>query len=151
MQFTQEQVRSLAQVSVGDMRQWRSSITYLCEKPGKAARFTFTDVIGLATVAALSHSCGLPVRTYGAGIDSLFRRLADVHPTTLHGLFAVIHHNEAHLLTFEQLKESDFRDWCCVIRIAPILDKIRQQLLPFASVPAQTALPFPPQILKAGS
>ena len=150
MQFTQEQVRSLAHVSVGDMRQWRSATAYLAEKSGKAARFTFNDVVGLALVAELTHTSGLPVRRFSAGIDSLFRRLAVLYPTNLEDLLAVINQNETQLLTFERIKESDFFVSCCVVRLAPILDKIKIEMLPFASAPTQTALPFPPQIWKAG-
>ena len=150
MYFTQEQVRMLANVSVGDMRQWRSLTGYLCEKSGKAARFTFNDVVAVAAIAVLSRSCGLRVRTFGAGIDSLFRRLADIHPTNLQGVLAVIHPHETRLLRFEQMKESDLDDCCCVVRLDPVLESIKQRMSPFVSAPVQSALPFPPRVLEAG-
>lgn len=150
MQFTQEQVRSLAHVSVGDMRQWRRSIPYLAEKTGKVARFTFNDVVGLALVAELTDTCGLQVRAFSPGIDSLFRRLTELHPTSLQELLVVINHNETKFLKFDQTRESDFHISCCVVPLDPILDRIKRQMLPFGTAPAQTALPFPPQILKAG-
>jgi hypothetical protein len=46
--FTQEQARVLTGVSLGDLRQWRKAVPYLMAKPGKAARFTFADLVGLA-------------------------------------------------------------------------------------------------------
>lgn len=132
------------------MRQWRSSISYLSEKSGKSARFTFNDVIGLVLVAELAHSCGLPVRTFSAGIDSLFRHLAELHPTNLQELLAIINHNESQLLKFGQMKEKHFHLSCCVVRLDPFLERIKLRVSPFESGPAQSALPFPPQIQNLG-
>jgi hypothetical protein len=150
MQFTQEQVRSLAHVSVGDMRQWRRSIPYLAEKTGKAARFTFNDVVALALVAELTDTCGLQVRAFSSGIDSLFRRLTELHPTSLQELFVVINRDETKFLKFDQTRESDFHISCCIVRLDPILDRIERQMLPLRTASTQVTLPFPPQILKTG-
>ena len=88
------------------MRQWRRSIPYLAEKAGKAARFTFNDVVGLALVAELNDTCGFQVRPFSDGIDSLFRRLTDLHPTNLAELFVIINFNETKLLKFEQTRKA---------------------------------------------
>jgi hypothetical protein len=51
IQFTQEQARTLTDVSVETIRHWRKVVPSLANKPGKSARFTFSDVVGLAVTS----------------------------------------------------------------------------------------------------
>ena len=151
MQFTQQQARTLAGVSLGDLRQWRKGIGYLSENSGKAARFSFNDLIALAVVAELTDACGVQIRMLGTGLDSLFRRLVEVPPTQLQGLYAAISHDETYLFTIDEIRKSSFSKSCIVVPVDPLIEKIKLQMLPFSSGPSQTALPFPPHAVKVGT
>ena len=76
IQFTQEQVRTLTGASVETVRHWRKAVPYLAEKSGKAARFSFSDVVALAITHELVRTFGVQIASVGIGIDSLFRLLS---------------------------------------------------------------------------
>src|SRR5262245_31196159 len=75
IQFTQEQARTLTGVSVEAIRHWRKAVPYLANKPGKSARFTFADVVGLAVTQEVTNF-GVRITCVGDGIDALFQLLA---------------------------------------------------------------------------
>ena len=55
--FTQDQMRTLTGVSVETVRHWRKTIPYLATKTGKAARFSFAELLGLARRAFHAGEC----------------------------------------------------------------------------------------------
>jgi hypothetical protein len=150
IQFTQEQARDIAQVSPGDVRAWRKAVPYLAGKPGKAARFTFADLIGLAITSELTDRFGVRISDIGPGIDALFRALADAYPPHLEGLVALIGTASARLLATSELGAHQIVEPTFVVPCGPVLAQIGGRMMPLAPGPRQSALPFPPQILKAG-
>ena len=150
-QFTQEQARALAGVSQGDLRHWRKAVPYLAAKPGKSAQFTFADLVGLAIASELIETFGVRITDVGTGIDALFRALAEARPAHLDGLFAVVTARGARLCRVDELSGRHFSLLSLVVPCNPLITKMGARMIPFTPGPDQSALPFPPQILKAGS
>ena len=150
IQFTQEQARTLADVSLGDLRHWRRAVPYLAAKPGKAARFTFADLVGLGVARELTGALGVRIGDVGRGVDALFSALAEARPAHLEGLIAVVTSDDARLYRTEEVSGRRLQTPALVVPCDPIIAKIGAQMMPFAPGPSQTALPFPPQVLKAG-
>jgi len=150
IQFTQEQARDLADVSPGDVRAWRKAVPYLAAKPGKAARFTFADLVGLAITANLTGAFHVRISDIGTGVDALFRALAEARPPHLEGLVALVDTASARLLPEGDLAASQVTGPTFVVPCDPVLARIGQRMMPAAPGSGQTFLPFPPQMLKAG-
>lgn len=123
---------------------------YLAEKPGKAARFTFADLIGLAITAELTGGFHVRISDIGLGVDALFRTLAEVRSSHFEGLIALIDTTSARLLQTVDLSARQVTGPTFVIPCDPVLARIGERMLPVAPGSRQTALPFPPQILKTG-
>jgi hypothetical protein len=85
IQFTQEQARDLAGVSPGEVRAWRKAVRYLAAKPGKAARFTFADILGLAITRRITGDFHVRISDIGDSMDALFRALSETRPSDLEG------------------------------------------------------------------
>ena len=90
IQFTQEQARDLAGVSPGEVRAWRKAVSYLAAKPGKAARFTFADILGLAITRRITSDFHVRISDIGDSMDALFRVLSETRPSDLEGSIALI-------------------------------------------------------------
>jgi hypothetical protein len=150
IQFTQEQARDLADVSPGDVRAWRKAVPYLAEKPGKAARFTFADLVGFAITADLTGAFHVRISDIGAGVDALFRALAEARPPHLEGLVALIATASARLIPAADLAARQVTGPTFVVPCDPVLARIGERMLPVAPGSGQTALPFPPHMLTAG-
>ena len=148
IQFTQEQVRDIAQVSPGDVRQWRKSVAYLAAKPGKAARFAYSDLVGLALTREFTGTLGVRISEIGMGVDTLFRALCEARPPHLEGLVALVERATARLIPAVDLTP---RLICAPIIVAPcdpILAEIGARMRPTGPTTGQTALPFPPQAMR---
>lgn len=150
IQFTQEQARDLANVSPGDFRAWRKNVPYLAGKPGKAARFTFADLVGLAITAELTGVFHVRISDIGPGVDALFRGLAEARPPHLEGLIALIDTASARLVPAADLGAHRVTGPTFVVPCDPLLARIGERMMPAAPGSGQTALPFPPQMLKEG-
>ena len=150
IQFTQEQVRDLAQVSPGDVRQWRKSVAYLAAKPGKAARFAYSDLVGLALTREFTGTLGVRISEVGEGIDTLFRALLEARPPHLEGLVALVERATARLIPAVDLKPQLVYGPVIVAPCDPILAEIGARMLPASLATSQTALPFPPQAVRKG-
>lgn len=149
IQFTQEQARNLAEVSPGDLRAWRKAVQYLAAKPGKAARFTFADLVGLAITSELTNRFGARISDIGNSVDRLFQQLADARPAHLEGLIALIDSASARLLSFGDFSARQINVPTLVVPCNPIVTQICARMMPSTPAVAQSTLPFPPQILKA--
>ena len=150
IQFTQEQVRDIAQVSPGDVRQWRKSVAYLAAKPGKAARFAYSDLVGLALTREFTGTLGVRISEIGTGVDALFRALAEARPPHLEGVVALVERASARLVPVNELTS---RQMVCPLIVAPcdpILAEIGARMMPLGPAANQTALPFPPQAVRRG-
>ena len=148
IQFTQEQARELACVSPGDVRAWRKAVPYLAAKKGKAARFTFADLVGLAITADLTGAFHVRISDAGTGVDQLFRELAEARPSHLEGLIALIGTASARLIPEAEFGVSDVAEPTFVVPCDPVLARIGQRMMPTTLASPQTPLPFPPQMLK---
>ncbi|MHB8473452.1 MAG: hypothetical protein ACYDC8_11555 [Gammaproteobacteria bacterium] len=150
IQFTQDQTRTLTGVSVETVRHWRKAIPYLSSKTGKAARFTFADLLGLAVTHELVNSFGVHIATLSAGVDSLFRLLAASGPASLDGAIVFITATEATLYEagVEGIGQAPTKP-ALVIPLAPLMARIQRHMLPVMPVSSQTVLPFPPEAVRS--
>lgn len=151
IQFTQAQARDLVNVSPGDLRQWRKSVPYLATKPGKAARFTFGDLVGLALTRELITTFGVRISTIGCSVDALFRALADVTGGQLRGAWAVLGADGAKLLRRTELADQLPERPLLVLPCDPLIGRIAHQVLPPGLPAQQPQLPFPPHVVRGGA
>ncbi len=151
IQFTQEQVRDIAQISPGDLRQWRKAVPYLAAKPGKAARFAFSDLVGLALTREITGTLGARISEIGAGVDALFRALAEARPAHLEGVVALVERATARLIPASELTARQISGPLFVAPCDPILAEIGARMMPIARGSSQVALPFPPQAVRSGA
>lgn len=143
IQFTQDQTRTLTGVSAETVRHWRKAIPYLSSKTGKAARFSFADLVGLAVTNELVKSFGVHIATVSNGVDAMFGLLASSNPTSLHDAVAFITPTEA--IVREAGTDGIGRVMgksAIAIPLAPYVEKIQRHVLPAAPVSRQTVLPF---------
>lgn len=150
IQFTQEQARTLTGVSAEAVRHWRKAIPYLSSKTGKAARFSFADLLGLAVTNEVVNSFGVHIATLSAGVDALFRLLAISGPASLDGAIVFVTATEA-LLHEAGAKGIDHvpAKPALMIPLAPMIDKIQRHMLPVMPGPSQTVLPFPAEAVRS--
>ena len=151
IQFTQAQARSLVGVSPGDIRQWQKAVTYLAAKSGKAARFTFADLVGLAVTRELITTFGVKISTVGRSIDGLFRLLANATAGGLRGSFAVFGTDSAQLLLASELTDRLPERPILILPCDPLIARIVQQVLPPGLPAQQASLPFPPQLVRGSA
>lgn len=148
--FTQDQARTLTGVSVETVRHWRKTIPYLSSKTGKAARFTFADLLGLAVTHELVNSFGIHIATLSAGVDACFRLLADSGPASLDGAIMFITATEA---TLHEARTDGinklFSTPTLIVPLAPLIDRIQRHMLPTMPAPSQIVLAFPPEIVRS--
>ena len=145
IQFTQDQTRTLTGVSVETMRHWRRAIPYLSSKTGKAARYTFADLLGLAVTHELVNTFGVHIATLSAGVDSLFRLLAASAPASLDGAIVLVTATEAILC---EDPSQALPKPALMIPLAPFITNIQRQVLPVVPTSNQTELPFPPEAVR---
>lgn len=149
IQFTQEQARDIAEVSSGDLRAWRKVVQYLAEKPGKAARFTFADLVGLIITSELTNRFGVRISDIGNSVDRLFHELADARSAHLEGFVALIDPASARLLAVGDFSAHQITVSTLVVPCDPIVNQISARMVPSTPNVTQGVLPFPPQSLKA--
>lgn len=146
--FTQEQARQLTGVTPGDLRHWKTCVPYLAEKSGKAARFSFADLVGLAVVSDLVGTYGLRVTSVSGAVQALFQALDASRPALLDQSVAILTPSTAVLVRREDVSEHLFAAASLVLPCAPLVSKLQTGLVPRVQ-PEQTALPFPPMILRS--
>lgn len=150
IQFTQDQTRALTGVSVETVRHWRKTIPYLSSKAGKAARFSFTDLLGLAITNELVNSLGVHIATVSTGVDALFRILATSGPASLDRAVVFVTATEAVLREAgpDGVSQVPAKP-ALTIPLAPLIARIQQHVLPVIPVSNQTMLPFPPEAIRS--
>ena len=150
IQFTQEQARTLTGVSVETIRHWRKTVPYLANKPGKSARFTFADVVGLAVTQELNN-IGVRIASVSVGVEALFQLLAQAGPGGLEGGIALVTRTEASIVRPEQITDLRIEQSGLIVPLHPLMVRIREQMLPTRPAASdQASLPFPPQIARRG-
>lgn len=150
IQFTQEQARHLAGVSPGEVRAWRKAVSYLAAKPGKAARFTFSDILGLAITQRITGDFHVRISDIGESMDALFRALSAACPSDLEGSVALIDAQTARLVPGADLGAKPLKDPTFVVPCAQLIHDLSHRVMPLAPGSPQAALPFAPQMVKAG-
>jgi hypothetical protein len=150
IQFTQEQARALTGVTVETIRHWRGAIPYLGGKPGKSARFTFGDVVGLAITRELIN-LGVRIANVRDGVEALFQCLAQESPGMLQGGIALVTATGAWIVRPEELAGRRINESGLIVPLDPLLSRIREHMLPGKPAAEQAALPFPPQIARGGA
>jgi len=146
IQFTQEQARTLTGVSIETIRHWRGAIPYLANKPGKSARFTFGDVVGLAVTRELIN-LGVRIASVSRGVEALFQHLAQEGPGMLRGGIALVTTTGASIVRADDSK-LPISESGLVIPLDPLVARIREHMLPIGPASEQASLPFPPQIAR---
>jgi hypothetical protein len=140
--FTQDQARTLAGVSVETVRHWRKIIPYISARAGKAARFSFSDVVGLAITQELVKTFGVHIATLSTGVDAMFRLLA--RTPSLDDVVVLITAEEAFLHKAQnELPSAPV----LVIPLAPLVSEIQRHMFPPA-IPTQEAFQFLPESLR---
>lgn len=149
IQFTQEQARAMTGVSSQALRHWRKLIPYLAEKSGKAARFSFADLVGLAAVWQVVEKTGVSVGSVQGGIESLLRILAATRPSELQNAVLVIGTDRAEVRRIDELSGLSQSAPMLLVPCAPLLEKMRGYVLPAdLTADPQLNLPFPPQAVQ---
>jgi hypothetical protein len=150
IQYTQDQMRTLTGVSAETVRHWRKTVPYLASRTGKAARFSFADLLGLAVTNELVSSLGVNIGSLSAGVDALFKLLADASAPALDGAIVLV------TSTAASLHESD--SWygasvltqpTLAIPLDPLIAQLQQYMLPVIPAPAQAELPFFPEAVRS--
>jgi len=150
IQFTQEQARDLSGVSPGEVRAWRKAVNYLAAKPGKAARFTCADILGLAITRRITSDFHVRISDIGGSMDALFRALSETRPSDLEDLVALIDAQTARLVPGADLGMKSLKDPTFVVPCDQFIRDLRQRMMPLAPTSLQAALPFAPQMVKTG-
>lgn len=149
IRFTQEQARDLAGVSPGEVRAWRKAVSYLAAKPGKAARFTFADILGLAITRRITSDFHVRISDIGDSMDALFRALSETRPSDLEGSIALIDAQTARLVPGSDLGAKPLKDATFVVPCDQLIHDLSQRVMPLAPASLQAILPFAPQMVKA--
>ncbi|MDG0853388.1 MerR family transcriptional regulator [Roseateles puraquae] len=149
IQFTQDQMRALTGVSSETVRHWRKTIPYLATKTGKAARFSFADLVGLAVTHELVNSLGVHIGTISGGVDTLFRLLEESAAPVLEGGIAIITPTAASVCDSGSWGIDPSASPTLAIPLNPLISRLQQHVLPVAPSPSQTSLPFPPEAVRS--
>jgi len=149
--YTQDQARTLTGVSVETLRHWRKAVPYLSLKAGKAARFSFTDLLGLTVTNELVNTFGAHIAVVSEGVDALFRLLAANGPASLDSAVVLVTANDAMLLEMggDGVIGLVPGKPALLIALTPLIAKIQQHVLPVMSISNQTMLPFPPEAVRS--
>jgi hypothetical protein len=148
MDFTQDQARNLVGVSVETLRHWRKTIPYLSLRTGKAARFSFSDVVGLAVTKELVYTFGIHIVTFRTAVDKMFPLFAVAIPAILDNATVIFSAKEARLFDTRAQAAGLPAQSALVVPLAPIVLSIRRQIFPLAAAPQQSALRFPPESVR---
>jgi len=149
IQFTQDQARTITGISCETLRHWRKNIPYLAEKSGKAARFSFSDLICLASAAQAIEDFGASISNIGPVIDPLFRKLAESRPAMLQNQAIIIRGTNATICHLDEIAKLDFSTPVMVIPLAQLTESMRQCLLPELSGQQQLEIPFTLQSVRS--
>jgi hypothetical protein len=148
IQFTQEQARTLTGASVETIRHWRKVVPYLGGKPGKSARFSFADVVGLAVTRELIDSFGVRISSVSAGVEALFQLLSEARPGAFESGIALVTTRGASIVRPEEPIRPRLEESGLVVPLHPLIASIRERMLPSPPASDQARLPFPPQMAR---
>jgi hypothetical protein len=151
IRFTQEQTRTLTGVSPETIRHWRKVVPYLRAKPGKSARFTFADIVGLAVTREFTATFGVHITNVSAGVNALFEVLAETRPTLFENAIAVVTAAEASLFSAEDFTGRRLDAPVLLVPLGPLIARLRHHMVPVPPPSEQASLPFPPRMVRSGT
>jgi hypothetical protein len=139
--YTQEQARSVTGIGQEALRHWRKHVPYLAAKSGKAARFSFGDLVGLAVTRELTDSLGISISQVHEGVESLFHALG--HETIIRpGSVALLQGKLSLLMESDSQLSVLSRAPAAVVPLDPIIENLRTKFLNGLRLPPQSVLPF---------
>lgn len=147
LHFTQEQARDVVGISAEKLRHWRKAVPYLQRKAGKAARFTFADMLGLAVTLQVVDGLGVGIANLRTGVDKLFELLSQTEASRLFDMVAVVSIDGCRLCHAGEAPWSEVGEAVVAVPCWPLIEHLRGQLLPIPP-DTQSALPFPPQVCR---
>ncbi len=142
IQFTQEQARAITGVSSQALRHWRKLVPYLAKKSGKAARFGFVDLVGIAAIQQIVDNIGVSVGSVQVGIESMLRILAMTRPSELQNTVLVIGVDRAEVRRMDELAGLHQSAPVLLVPCNPLLEKMHGYVLPDLTI-ASTEPTFP--------
>jgi hypothetical protein len=139
--YTQEQARSGTGIGQEALRHWRKHVPYLAAKSGKAARFSFGDLVGLAVTRELTDGLGISISQVHDGVELLFHALARetiIRP----GSVALLQGKLSLLIGADSQLSVLSRAPAALIPLDPIIENLRAKFLSGLRLPPQSVLPF---------
>lgn len=143
IQYTQDQMRTLTGVSAETVRHWRKTVPYLASKTGKAARFSFSDLLGLAVTSEMVGSLGVHICSVSASVDALFNLLSTEGTAALDGTVVLITSTTVTLHPSGSQYVNSLTLPTLAIPLDPLVARLQQHILPARPASAQAMLPFP--------
>jgi hypothetical protein len=142
MNYTQEQARAAANVSIETFRHWRKVVPYLNDRSGKSARFSFSDLVGLAVTRCIVD-LGVRIGDVSGGIDAMFCSLAKTSWMTLEDSIVVIDANGGQILRTSRRTLVRGDRPAIVVPCGPLVRMVRNVMMP-TTIEPQRRLPLPP-------
>jgi hypothetical protein len=149
IQFTQEQARTATGIPPETLRHWRKLVPYLAHKSGKAARFTFSDLVGLTVTYELIQTFGISIGTARAAVDQLFRVLGDSQPSVFESGVIVLTATTAKLYRIDQALKWESLGPTVIVSCGPLARRVQERVLPGVRVDQQRSLPFLPRAVRS--
>ena len=158
MRFTQAQLREAVGISVETYRHWRTALPALWSQKGRAALFSFGDLVGLAVIRRIVEEFGVSVSAIAPASVRLFEECRNEAWLASEGRYAVIslsrrdsdESDRGPALSGALITESGLSRvlsaGAIVIAIGPIVESLRETLLhgDVLEVEDQPSLPFGP-------
>ena len=148
IQFTQEQALLAVDISRETLRHWRKMIPYLAERSGKAARFSFSDLVALAITREIIESFGVSIASVEAGIETLFRVLAAARPGTLQTGVVIMTSATTKLYRRDQTMKLEHSVATLVVPCETHVLRMRERVVPGLRLNQQPGLPFLPRAVR---
>lgn len=123
------------------IRHWRKAVPYLSAKTGKAARFSFADVIGLAVTVEIVHSLRVQIGTLSGGIDALFRLLSRIGPSGFERGTILVTRADTQLYSAER-RIAPLPAAAVIVSLEPLVAKIQERMMPTPMGPATATRPL---------
>lgn len=144
MEYRPGQVKDAIGITEETFRHWRSSLSPLHKKKGKAAKFGSGELLALSIVKKLTSDLGIKISALVPVCESLFE-LCKTTP--------FIEFSNSHLLFFFDSKKvylkrseniNEIVDISIVVNCAPIAKEISDRLFSQNNISPQAELLFPP-------
>ena len=139
--YTQEQARAVTGIGQEALRHWRKRVPYLAARSGKAARFSFGDLVGLAVIREVTDKLGISIGHVHDGIESLFKILAE-QAVIQAGSIAILQSPNSSLIVRETQLGALGRVPTVLVPLDPLIEDLRSKLLNGLRLPPQSVLPF---------